>query len=238
MMPYEKIVLGAGALLIAAGCRPPPTSAAIEQTPEGRPCSANAAIEDGENNDNQVLVQDGRSGYIYTFADTEGSTVEPVPGSSGGAFTMTSGGANGSAYAARMTGTTGNSDITFAGMGFNFTDPKDPYDASRYAGISFWAKAGIDSTRSIVFKITDVNTDPDGKVCSACYNDFSTTLRLSPEWQKYTIVFDVLRQEPGWGAPRPSGVARDSMYAAQFQVKDKGKPFDIWVDELQFTGCR
>jgi endoglucanase len=221
----------------AFSCRPLPTSKEIEETPEGHPCPGEAIIDDGEDSNNQVLLQDNRSGYIYTFADDEGTVVEPVPGSQGGVFTMAPGGVNGSGYAARMKGKVAVGEVVFAGMGFNLTDPKDPYDASRYGGISFWAKRGPGSTGNVVFKIPDANTDPDGQVCSACYNDFSLPLRLTEEWQKYTVVFDALRQEPGWGAPRPSSVAADRLYAVQFQVKEKGADYDIWIDDVRFTGC-
>jgi len=27
------------------------------------------------------------------------------------------------------------------------------------------------------------------------------------------------------------------VFAIQFQVNEKGKPFDVWLDDLAFTGC-
>ena len=72
-------------------------------SPSSRPvaCNRAAVIEDGENNDHQVIVHSERNGYIYTFIN--GSTkVEPTAGADGGTFTMSRGGANGSQYAARM----------------------------------------------------------------------------------------------------------------------------------------
>ena len=76
--------LGArGALSLACAlavlaCRVNPTSPDLENTAEGKACPPDAKIEDGEDNNNQVLVQDGRSGYIYTYADPEGTSIEPA----------------------------------------------------------------------------------------------------------------------------------------------------------------
>jgi len=42
-------------------------------------------------------------------------------------------------------------------MGLNFLDPKEPYDASKYDGITFFAKRAASSTGKLVVKM------PDGK---------------------------------------------------------------------------
>ena len=232
-----SFVMTAAALAGSVGCKPSPTSAAAAQTEEGRPCGPEAVIEDGEDNNNQVIVQDGRNGYIYTFADHEGSTITPQSGELGGTFSQSPGGANGSGFAARMTGKVATAEIVYVGMGFNLTDPKEQYDASKYKGLAFYAKKGPNSTSKVRLKVPDVNTDPDGGICGACYNDFGKDLILTEEWQKFTIPFDDMRQMPGWGSPRPSGITPSKLYAIQFQVNDKGKDYDIWVDDLQFTGC-
>jgi hypothetical protein len=75
-------LLGFAAPLVA--CSPPINSPEMAQTEEGAPCGPEAMIEDGEDNNNQVIVQDGRAGYIYTYADPEGTTISPKAGSEGG----------------------------------------------------------------------------------------------------------------------------------------------------------
>ena len=195
-------------------------------------------ISDGETGANQVNVIKGRGGYWYTFVDKEGSTVTPQAGALGGTFEMTEGGANGTKYAARMTGQVASAEIVYAGMGMNFVDPKGQYDASQYKGISFWAKKGPDSTSKVRLKVPDVNTEPDGKVCTECFNDFGVDLTLTNEWQQFTVPFSAMKQLKGWGSPRPSGIDPKTLYGIQFQVNDKGSKFDIWVDEIQFTGCQ
>lgn len=227
------------ACLALVGCgRVNPTSPEAEKAPGGSPCpDVTATISDGEDNNNQVEVYEGRGGYWYTFVDDVGSTVWPEAGSHGGTFEMSPGGANGTAYTARMHGTIGNGGILFAGMGMNFVDPKGQYDASKYGGISFWAKKGPDSTGKVRLKVPDMNTDPDGGVCSECFNDFGMDLTLTTEWQKFTIPFSAMKQQKGWGKPRKSSVDPKTLYGIQFQVNEPGAKYDIYVDEIRFTGC-
>lgn len=214
-----------------------PSSPDVAQAPEGKQCPPAAMVSDAEANNNQVNVQEGRGGYWYTFVDKAGSTVTPTAGEQGGIFEMTKGGANGSQFAARMNGTIGSGNVLFAGMGLNFTDPKGPYDASKYKGIAFFAKKAPGSAASVRVKVPDSNTDPDGKVCTECFNDFGADLELTDEWQRYTLVFDRLRQMQGWGSPILANVKPDAIYGIQFQVNKPGATFDIWVDDVQFTGC-
>lgn len=224
--------------LLASACTSVSDAGAMEETPEGKPCGPEALVEDGEDNNNQVIVQDGRAGYMYTYIDPEGTTISPQDGASGGIFQMAEGGANGSKYALRMAGTLATAKIVYAGMGLNLTDPKDTYDASKYKGISFWAKRGSpEAYRKVRVKLPDVNTDPDGGKCTNCYNDFGMEIKLETEWTKYVVPFDRLKQESGWGSPRPSELAKDAVYAIQFQLKEPGATYDIWVDEVRFTGC-
>jgi endoglucanase len=229
--------LAAAAALGAIACGPPPTSKEIEQTAEGSACPSSALIDNGEDNNNQVMVQDGRSGYWYTYVDHEGTTIDPPAGETGATFTFSPGGVNGSAYAARMSGSVAKASIVYAGMGLNLTDPKGAYDGSKYGGVSFWAKRGPNSTNKIRYKMPDVATDPEGQVCSACFNDFGMDLRLTEEWTKYVLLFNKMKQERGWGSPHPGGIASDKLFGIQFQVNDKGQPYDIWIDDLGFTGC-
>lgn len=248
--PHKAVAAQANGLVFAAasvacalalaGCsgRVNPTSPEAEKSPEGSPCSApTAVISDGEDNNNQVEVLEGRGGYWYTFVDDVGSTVWPEAGSHGGTFEMSPGGANGSAYTARMHGQIGTGNILFAGMGMNFVDPKGQYDASKYGGISFWAKKGPESTNKVRLKMPDTNTDPDGGVCSECFNDFGMDLTLTTEWQKFTVPFFAMKQQKGWGNPRKSNVDSKTVYGLQFQVNEPGQKYDIYVDDIRFTGC-
>jgi endoglucanase len=122
-------------------------------------------------------------------------------------------------------------------MGLNFLDPKGQYDASAYKGISFWGKKAA-GTGNIRLKVPDKNTDPDGKVCSECFNDFGADITLGDNWEQYFFPFSRMKQMKGWGNPRVSSVDPTTLYGIQFQANEKNTPFDVWIDDVQFTGCQ
>ena len=57
------------------------------------------------------------------------------------------------------------------------TSAKAPYDASAYAGISFWAKVSAAHLATVRVRIPDVNSDPAGAVCAA---PAATTITKGP----------------------------------------------------------
>jgi endoglucanase len=198
-------------------------------------CPNEFTLDDAEDNNNQIAVQKGRGGYWYSYADKVGTTLLPAAGAK---FTMASGGANSSARAARLSGSVGTGgDVTFAGMGFGFTDPKHAYDASAFSGVSFWAKVDGDSATAVRLKVPDANTDPAGGVCTACFNDFGADIALTHAWTKFTVPFATMKQLDGWGAPHPAAIEPSKLFGLQWQVVTPGAKVDIWVDDVQFTGC-
>ncbi len=226
-------------LVASSGCMipgtiPPPDDGA------GRVslCGPEGLIDDCEDGNNQGATVGDRGGYWYTYSDRLGTTIVPQAGDRGGIFFMTPGGAQGSKYAARMHGTTGEAGVVFGGMGLNLTDPKGLYDASRYKGIAFWAKRGRESYDRIRFKIPDVSTDEAGGVCTDCSNDFGVNLQLSEHWQHFAFSWRMLKQLPNWGAPRPRSIKPDKIFGLQWQVRQPDVSFDIWVDQVQFLGCK
>jgi endoglucanase len=195
-------------------------------------------VDDGEDGNNQVLVRDGRNGYWYTYVDDNGSTVEPEAGSRGGTFEMAPGGANGSKYAANVHGKTASgSGVRNGGVGFNFVDPKAPYDASRYNGIAFWARKGSGSVGKVRLKVPDAATTPEAGSCRECFDDFGADLNLTEQWQRFVFPWKKLKQEPDWGNPRPRAINKAKLYGMQFQVGTPGSTFDIYVDHVEFVGC-
>lgn len=214
------------------------TGADVKGSSEGKACPKDVGlIADGETNSNQIADIQNRGGYWYTFVDDAGSSVVPEAGKNGGTFQMTPGGANGTKYAAHMTGTVGGGNGVYVGMGFNFVDPKGSYDASRYKGIKFWAKKGPGTADKVKLKVPDAATDPDGKICKECYNDFGMDLTLHDEWTEYVIPFYAMKQDPTWGSPHPANIDSSKIYGVQFQFNQAGQPFDMWLDEIEFTGC-
>lgn len=237
-MNRTRIVLvWAAACVFTVGCIPiatPGTGAAAANSADGKKCPADGVIDDAEDDNNQIAPNKGRGGYWYTFLDKAGSTIQPAAGST---FAMSAGGAEGSAHAAHMSGKVGNGTVVYGGMGFNFVDPKGMYDASAYKGISFWAKVGPGSGTHVRVKVPDVNTDDAGKVCTACFNDFGTDLELTTTWTKYTLPFSSMTQMVGWGAPQPGAITASKLFGVQWQVNTPGASYDVWVDDVEFTGC-
>jgi endoglucanase len=227
------LALGPAACVSAEG--PSPNTGSAAGADEGGKCPPDALIDDMEDDNNQVAPNKGRTGYWYTFVDKAGSTAAPPPG---GTFAMAAGGAEGSTHAAHLSGKVGTGQTVYAGMGFNFVEPKAPYDASAYKGVSFWAKVGPGSLTKVRAKLSDVNTDPDGKVCSQCYNDFGADLELTEKWTKYTLLFSSIKQLDGWGAPHVPAITPSKLYAMQWQVNTPGANYDIWVDNIAFVGCK
>lgn len=233
-MHSSFLILLAAAATLGGGCAPFGTRAQSDRPPSYKECGPDGLIDDFEDNNNQINVTDDRGGYWYTYADKLGSTVWPEQGDNGGTFTVVEGG-NGSKYAVNMKGKLAASSIVYAAMGLNFRDPKEGFDASKYAGITFFARRGAASTGKLFVKLPDGNTDPDGAVCSACYNDFGTELTVGEKWTRFVLPFRDLKQEGAWGSPRRPHVDPSKLYAIHWEAKSSGADFDFWVDDIAFV---
>ena len=83
--------------------------------------------------------------------------------------------------------------------------------------------------------VGDVNTDPAGNICKdKCYNEFGVDLTLTEKWQKYTIPFSAMTQQPYWGEPRPS-IDPSKVFGIGWKISGGGTAFDVWVDDVQFV---
>jgi len=227
--------LGIG--IVPLGCiTAPPAQYGVTPTAKKRslaPCES-GMLDDGEDNNGQVIKVDGRDGYWFTFVDTEGSTIEPR-----GPYQMAPGGrpAGGglpeSHYHAHLSGKLAASGKSiYAGVGFALSNPKSGFDLSAAKGIQFWAKGpGL-----VRFKTPDLNTDPSGDRCSDCYNDFGADIYLSERWERYTVLFEELEQQPGWGDRAPH-VATGGILAVQWQFTTAGADFDFAFDDVVLVGC-
>ena len=193
-------------------------------------------IDDAEDGDSQVAKVGGRDGYWFTFVDAAGSTVTPR-----GQFQMFTATAEApgrpgepvSHHFARMTGQIASAgESLYSGIGFALTNPRSGFDLSEAKGIQFWAKG----PGKVRFKTPDINTDPAGDRCSDCYNDFGVDIYLSEKWERYTVPFEALEQQPGWGDRAPY-VARGAIMAVQFQFGTPGAEYDISIDDIALVGC-
>jgi hypothetical protein len=215
-----------------------PGSGGGSGTGGGAPVSA-SVIDNMEDGDGSIHNDAGRVGAWYTYNDaTATGTQTPVVMAP---FTMTaiSPPRDGSGFAASTKGS--GFDTWGAGFGFDLnnsggtTAKKSPYDASKYTGVSFWAKIGAGSVGAIRFNIGDKNTSPDGGVCATgkCDDDFGKNLTLTESWQKFDITFAEMKQV-GWSMVALKSIETTALYSVHFQAGAKAK-FEIWVDDIAFT---
>jgi len=127
-----------------------------------------------------------------------------------------------------------------AGTGYVITGAEfwfglgSPYNASKYTGISFWAKIDAGTSPGIRVDFPDKDTDPDGNICQAgtCWDHYGYRLTLTPTWTKYTVSFSQLTQD-GWGH---LGTAFDpsTLYQIEFAIPVNAT-FGFWIDDIAFT---
>jgi hypothetical protein len=202
---------------------------ALKSCTRGTKPSDDGLIDDFEDGDNQLSKVGGRDGYWFTSHDDKGSAIGPNP------FKWDDGGPAGSSKVLHVTGqTSGDNGAWGALWGANFVS-QGLYDASKYAGISFKAKVGSNSTTKVRFKVGDVNTHPDGGVCKSCWNHFGKDMLFSTDWKEYKVTFAEMKQEGGWGEPRPS-VTPAQLMSINWSIAI-GQTFDVWVDDIQFFEC-
>lgn len=200
-------------------------------------CAASKAVpapdgllDDFEDDNNQVVIVAGRDGYWWKSQD-EFSQIGPAN------LRSQKGGNGAKGRALHVTGRTGTGAGAWGvNFGANFST-QGLYDASKFAGIRFFAKAGEGSVTSVRFKIGDVNTHPDQGVCKDCWNHFGKNIYLTSEWKEYKVMFWELKQAEYWGDPRPPAIVPDKLYNIDFTVGPGAEKFELWIDDLAFLTC-
>jgi endoglucanase len=188
-------------------------------------------LDDFEDGNTQLSQLEGRNGYWWKAHDPDGSTIGPDDS------TPRPEGVDGS-LAFYVTGQTASADAAWGvNFGANFVNDKTLYDASKYAGITFKAKAGANSTKKVRFKIGDVNTHQDLGICTECWNHFGQDLTLTEDWKQYAILFSEVRQLPGWGDPRPGSVTPAELYSFDISI-GKSTTFEVWLDDVALLECK
>ncbi len=189
-------------------------------------------IDDLEDGDSQVVLNQGRDGYWYTYNDsTGGATQWPT------SFVPASDGYAGSAFAAR---TYGSGFTTWgAGMGFDFVNGASyDFQSRGYTGIRFVMRTGDEtgnaSVRCNLPSVHTLATAEGGDCTGTCGDHFGADLALSTSWTPVTLFFAYLTQA-GWGTEDSFDQTR--VKGLQFQSgtgTPAGQAFDIQVDDLQF----
>ena len=185
-------------------------------------------IDDCENGDSVNLL----GGYWYDYADSL-STISPPKTSP---YVMTSGGAESSAYCARIFGHIAaqpSPDVyPSAGLGTNLrADSGSPSytvtDINSFAGVRFYVKGGGQYT----FRIPYLN-GADGTSMTG-YNDYKVVFTAPAQWEMMQIPFSSLTQETGWGALYPLSEVLANVRDIQWQVLGYGRDFDLYVDDVE-----
>ena len=149
------------------------------------------------------------------------STIKPhVPP---GDFSMSSGGYLGTA--AHVTGARALGGVENAKLGVNLRrGGAPPFDASRYHGISFYAKAdkpmevqvGLGQENSVFYR----------------YNNPKLAVTVGTTWSRYVVPFDAILSDPLPGGGRvPVTLATVDFLEFLMPVG----AFDFWVDEIYFV---
>lgn len=182
-------------------------------------------IDDFEDGDGKILPNDGRSGSWYVSNDGTGmqapkGDVKPEP-------LMPE--RDGSERALHTSGR--NFRIWGAVLGANLRaegNSNQPYDASRYTGVRFWARSGDGMKRSAYLSLPTSETTR----CPGCRDHFGTKFEYEREWKEFRLPFSEMKQRGVVGMPRPKFDARQ-IVAIEFTF-DVNVEFDLWIDDIGF----
>ena len=189
-------------------------------------------IDDFEDGDGSIVVQQGRSGYWFTYNDGNGTQTPS------GDFLPQSGGPSGSSFCGHTAGS-GFTEwgatlaVEISGAAVNCSTGGAGYDASVFDGIAFDAVGNVPIMVGI--SIAATTTVENGGICTAdCENTHFHVVypQSRAAWRQYQVRFDELIQG-SWGTP----VAFDpsQIMAIQFSTA-AGLEFDFSVDNVAFFG--
>jgi hypothetical protein len=240
MRTGTPILLTALLLAACAGSKPPaepppaPLASAAPIAASPAKCvdlidADDGLVDDGEDGDFKIAATGGRCGGWMVGKDDK-SSIEPRDHKQ----IMSAGGPDKSKMAVHVKGTTAATDSACAAT-FMILDCGDMYDATKYAGLTFWAKSGSKTPAKIRFAVTDGQTDPKGKIDNLCTSHFGKSLEIGTEWKKYTVPFGELTQ--GIGESRFAGVDAHRLFSLGWAVTG-GQDFDLWLDEVRFGRCK
>lgn len=243
------LAIAAAALLFVASTQAPPSAPkqvsrerirefepAAKAPPVERPACPKLVVargdapllDDWEANDSVVAPLDGRSGNWATYDDGTGK--QTPPDRSPLFPSRIAGGRGTSARALHLVGGKfTNWGVTFGAELANAAC----YDASAYAGITFWAKGpGI---VKVGFQMLDDQEVKYGGLCansSDCYNTHRKVVALGKTWQRYDVRWEELHQLYKAGPPLTFDTRR--VRFLEFSVGPESTPFDLWLDDVSF----
>jgi hypothetical protein len=126
-------------------------------------------------------------------------------------------------------------------------------------GVTFFGKADPNAgSTTVSVLLLDRNSDPRGGECDPvqaspreCFNSFAASVELTENFQRFTVNFSELEQDPHWGyRPSPSEPDLEHVYGVAFQVFTPGGvcpkgavcpgdppslTFDVFIDDVYFV---
>jgi hypothetical protein len=184
-------------------------------------------LEDWEENDSLVAPLDGRGGNWATYDDGTGK--QTPPDKSPLFPTRIAGGRGSSSRALHLIGGKfTNWGVTFGAELANAAC----YDASAYAGVSFFAKGP--GVVKVGLQMLDVQDEKYGGLCKTdCYNTHRKVVELSKSWKEYTVRWEELHQLYQAGPPLDFDPSR--VRFLEFGIGIEHTPFDLWIDDVSFV---
>ncbi len=195
-------------------------------------------IDTMEDHDGAIENTGTRNGDWYAGHDATATGVQ-TPGST---FTMTPLPTTDSRYSATdmwaaMTKGMGFNDWG-EDLGFNLMlvpvgqTFHPPYDATAYCGLNFFARVGVGASSTVIFRVPDKNSLPDGGVCGGadmpCYAYFQKVYSFNTTWTEYNVLFSDLKGT-GW----PTALAQNAIFSIEFGLASKSV-FELWIDDISF----
>ena len=195
-------------------------------------------IDDFESGDGKVAQEEGRNGqWLLSTDKMTGASIDA------GAFTGATDAATSTAGVSSLCVADGLYSGHFVAVAstewgamwtadFHAPIPAQPYDGSKYGGLSFWA--GFDAANgppaSIRVGLVTMDTAWNGGICSTYCMDFHG-IEVTPgtAWQRFEIRFDDLKQQ-GWGDVQ-APLKRDQLVGF---VLWPNHACDLWIDDIRF----
>jgi len=205
------------------------SASVLREDPCAHPVKAEGTapmIDDLEDRNSRILLQDGRDGFWSSFNDGTG-TQQPASGAPWHP-TLIPGGRGSSRYAMHTKGG------VFTGWGVSSVVSlveNGCYDASAYAGVSFYAR-GPGRVKVFVQMSETVPVEHGGSCEHNCFDSHIKAVELGRRWQRYTVVWHELSQQ-GFGPPVTFDPKR--LKAIVFGFGPEDTPFDYWIDDLSFV---
>ncbi|HEX6766339.1 MAG TPA: hypothetical protein VF103_12695 [Polyangiaceae bacterium] len=183
-------------------------------------------LDDFEDGNARLFIAEGRAGTWRTNAPP-GTKLSPPPGALAFPIAIPQGRGD-SKKALRLTAQRFKEGA--ASLVADLAPPRGCYDASVYAGVSFFARGRA----RIGFRVTMIDAMEKrwGGLCEArCYDSHAKWLDSGADFRRYEIRWSELEQA-GWGTAVPFDPRR--ILNVDFSVDAADSPFEVWIDDVRF----